>query len=61
MPSLMTPSQRTATTAKLLLMAGLVVAIEAILRDSIVRTFMAAGLVVFGGGLLLAARQAARH
>jgi hypothetical protein len=61
MPSLLTPSERTASTAKLVLLAGLVAAAEALLRDSIVRTFMAAGLLVFGAGLLAAARQAARN
>jgi hypothetical protein len=54
----MTPSQRTATTAKIVLLAGLLFAAEALLRGSIVRTFIASGLLMFGGGLLLAARQA---
>jgi hypothetical protein len=54
----MTPSQRTATTAKIVLVAGLLFAAEALLRGSIVRTFIASGLLMFGGGLLLAARQA---
>lgn len=53
-----TPSQRTATTAKIVLVAGLLFAAEALLRGSIVRTFIASGLLMFGGGLLLAARQA---
>lgn len=51
-------SQRTATTAKLLLLAGLLFAAEALLRGSVIRIFMASGLLVFGGGLLLAARHA---
>jgi hypothetical protein len=54
----MTPSQRTATTAKVVLVAALLFAAEALLRGSIVRTFIASGLLIFGGGLLLAARQA---
>jgi hypothetical protein len=53
-----TPSQRTASTAKLLLIVGLIIAAEALLRGSVIRTFMAGGLLVFGGGLLMAARQA---
>jgi hypothetical protein len=54
----MTPSQRTATTAKIVLMAGVLFAAEALLRGSIVRTFIASGLLMFGGGLWMAARQA---
>jgi hypothetical protein len=54
----MTPSQRTATTAKIVLIAGILFAAEALLRGSIVRTFIASGLFMFGGGLLIAARQA---
>lgn len=50
--------QRTATTAKILLTAGAFVGIEAIMRGSVGRTLMAACLLVFGGGLLMAARQA---
>jgi Ca2+/H+ antiporter len=53
----LTPSQRTAITAKLLLAAGLVLASEALIRDSLVRTVMASTLFVFGGGLLVAARH----
>jgi hypothetical protein len=32
--------------------------VEALLRGSVARTLMAAGLLVFGGGLLVAARRA---
>jgi hypothetical protein len=53
-----TPSQRTASTAKLVLVIGLLIAAEALLRGSVVRTFMASGLLIVGGGLLIAARQA---
>jgi hypothetical protein len=53
-----TASQRTASTAKLLLVVGLAIAAEALLRGSVIRTFMAGGFIVFGGGLLMAARQA---
>ena len=52
------PAQRTAVTAKILLTAGILFAIEALLRGSVARTLMAAGLLVFGGGLLVAARRA---
>ena len=40
------------------LAVGLLVAAEALFRGSVIRTFMASGLIIFGGGLLLAARQA---
>jgi hypothetical protein len=52
------PSQRTATTAKVLLTAGCLFGLEALMRGSVGRTLMAACLVIFGGGLLVAARQA---
>lgn len=58
MPYSVTPSQRTASTAKLVLAIGMLIAAEALFRGSVVRTFMASGLIIFGGGLLLAARQA---
>jgi hypothetical protein len=50
--------QRTATTAKILLGVGAFVGMEALMRGSVGRTLMAACLLVFGGGLLMAARQA---
>jgi hypothetical protein len=52
------PAQRTAVTAKILLTAGVLFAVEAMLRGSVARTVMAAGLLVFGGGLLMAAKRA---
>lgn len=54
----MNPAQRTAVTAKILLTAGAVFASEALWRGSVARTILAAGLLVFGGGLLLAAKRA---
>ena len=58
MTSSVSATQRTATTAKLLLLAGIIFAAEALLRGSVVRVFMASGLLVFGAGLFLAARHA---
>ena len=53
-----TPAQRTAVTAKILLTAGFVFASEALWRGSVARTLVAACLLVFGGGLLMAAKRA---
>jgi hypothetical protein len=53
MPAQLTPGQRTAMTAKILMTAGLVVALEAFWRDSFTRGFLASALFG-GGGLLLA-------
>ena len=52
------PAQRTAVTAKILLTAGLLFAAEALWRGSVARTLVAACLLVFGGGLLMAAKRA---
>lgn len=52
------PAQRTAVTAKILLTAGILFAVEALWRDSVARILVAAGLLVFGGGLLMAAKRA---
>lgn len=52
------PAQRTAATAKILLTAGLLFAAEALWRGSVARTLVAACLLVFGGGLLMAAKRA---
>lgn len=54
----LTPAQRTAVTAKVVLMAGLVFASEALWRGSVARTLIAGCLLVFGGGLLMAAKRA---
>jgi hypothetical protein len=53
------PAQRTASTARALVLAGLACAAEAVWRGSAARTLVAAILVACGGGLLLAAKRAA--
>lgn len=53
-----TPAKRTAFTAKVVLSAGVLFAVEALARGSVARTLMAACLLVFGGGLLMVAKQA---
>lgn len=52
------PAQRTAGTARMLMAAGVLFAAEAIWRGSVARTLMAAALLVFGGGLLFLAKRA---
>jgi hypothetical protein len=52
------PAQRTAGTARILLTAGVLFAAEALWRGSVGRTLVAACLLVFGGGLLMAAKRA---
>jgi hypothetical protein len=52
------PAQRTAFTARILMSAGLLFAVEAILRGSVARTLMAALVLALGGGLLFAAKRA---
>ena len=52
------PAQRTAATARILLTAGALFAAEALARGSVARTLVAACLLVFGAGLLMAAKQA---
>ena len=53
------PAQRTANTAKLIIGAGVLTSATAILHGSIVATIVAGLLVFCGGGLFVAARQAA--
>lgn len=53
------PAQRTASTARAVLMAGLVFALEAMWRGSIARTLMAACVLIAGVGLLVFARRTA--
>ena len=53
------PAQRTAGTARAVLMAGLLFALEAIWRGSIARTLMAAAVLIAGAGLLVFARRTA--
>jgi hypothetical protein len=57
MPEL-SPAQRTAGTARILLTAGAAVALEAMWRGSVARTLIASALLVFGGGLLFVAKRA---
>ena len=52
------PAQRTAGTARILMMLGGLFAAEAIWRGSVARTLMAGALLVFGGGLLFLAKRA---
>jgi hypothetical protein len=52
------PAQRTAFTARVVMSAGLLFAVEAILRGSVARTLMAALVLALGGGLLFAAKRA---
>lgn len=54
----LSPAQRTAGTARIVLTAGILFAAEALWRGSVARTLMAAALLVFGGGLLLFAKRA---
>jgi hypothetical protein len=54
----LSPAQRTAGTARFLMAAGGLVALEALWRGSVGRTLMAALLIAFGGGLLYVAKRA---
>lgn len=54
----LSPAQRTAGTARIVLTAGVLFAAEAMWRGSVARTVMAIALLVFGGGLLLFAKHA---
>lgn len=54
----LSPAQRTAGTARIVLTAGILFAAEALWRGSVARTLMAAALMVFGGGLLILAKRA---
>ncbi len=56
--SRLSPAQRTAGTARIVLTAGILFALEALWRGSVTRTLMAAALMVFGGGLLFLAKRA---
>jgi hypothetical protein len=50
-------AERTAGTARAVLIAGLVFALEALWRGSITRTLMAAAVLMAGAGLLVFARR----
>ncbi|UCE31118.1 MAG: hypothetical protein JSW68_13955 [Burkholderiales bacterium] len=53
----LSPGQRTATTAKILMTAGILFVLEAIWRGSLVRTLLAGALLAGGGALLAFARR----
>ncbi len=57
MPEL-SPAQRTAGTARILMTAGALFAAEALFRGSVARTLFATLLLAFGGGLLFFAKRA---
>lgn len=54
----LSPAQRTAGTARIVLTAGILFAAEALWRGSVARTVMAVALLVFGGSLLIFAKRA---
>jgi len=54
----LSPAQRTAGTARIVLTAGVLFAAEALWRGSVARILMATALLLFGGGLLFLAKQA---
>ena len=54
----LSPAQRTAGTARIIVMAGVVFAIEALWRGSVARTVMAGLVLVLGGGLLFLSKRA---
>ncbi|HWS74073.1 MAG TPA: hypothetical protein VN324_02920 [Quisquiliibacterium sp.] len=54
----LSPAQRTAGTARILMAAGALFAAEAVFRGSVARTLLATVLLAFGGGLLFFAKRA---
>lgn len=54
----LSPAQRTAGTARILMAAGALFAAEALFRGSVARTLLATVLLAFGGGLLFFAKRA---
>ena len=57
MPDL-SPAQRTAGTARILMTAGALFAAEAVFRGSVARTLLATVLLAIGAGLLFFAKRA---
>ena len=55
----LSPAQRTATTAKVILGTGIVAWPPAFMHGSVTASLLAALLMAFGGALLLAARRVA--
>ncbi len=54
----LSPSQRTAVTARILLTAGVLFAAEAMWQGSVTRTVIASSLLAAGGALLFFAKHA---
>jgi hypothetical protein len=54
----LSPAQRTAGTARIVVAAGLLFALEAVWRGSVARTMVAVALLALGTGLLLFAKRA---
>jgi len=54
----LSPAERTAGTARILVTAGMLVAAEALWRGSVVRTLLATLVLAAGGGLLFLAKRA---
>ncbi|MFP5406158.1 MAG: hypothetical protein ACLGHY_07385 [Gammaproteobacteria bacterium] len=54
----LSPAQRTAGTARIVLAAGLMAAVEAAWRGSVARTLVAAAVLALGAGLLFFANRA---
>ncbi len=54
----LTPAQRTASTAKIIMSLGVLFALEAIWRDSMLRAMLSAGILAGGFGLFAFARRA---
>jgi hypothetical protein len=54
----LSPAQRTAGTARIVVAAGLLFAFEAAWRGSVARTVVAAAILALGAGLLFFAKRA---
>lgn len=54
----LSPAQRTAGTARILMTAGALFAAEAVWRGSVARTLLATALLAIGAGLLFFAKRA---
>lgn len=54
----LTPAQRTAGTARFIMAGGVLAVLEAVMRGSIAWTLFASVVLVLGGGLLIAAKNA---
>ncbi|MFA7666261.1 MAG: hypothetical protein WCY32_09090 [Burkholderiaceae bacterium] len=54
----LSPAQRTAGTARIVVAAGVLFALEAVWRGSVTRTMVAALVLALGAGLLFFAKRA---